>query len=92
MKRTLASIVVLAAAAGCASPSPAPQMDGSFGDAVKRNVAAQTLDPAAGRNAPPLTGIDGKSGALAMERYHDSFKAPPKTFNVINIGGAIGGN
>lgn len=89
MKPTFALILVSSLVAGCASTDLAPNADAAFGDAVRHNVAAQTLDPAAGRKSAPVVGIDATAGTLAMERYHDSFKAPPQTFNVINIGGAI---
>lgn len=90
MKRTLVLALSALVVAGCTST--APRADAGFGDAVRSNVAAQTLDPAAGKRNDPVVGLDGRAGKLAVERYHDSFKAPPKTFEVINIGGAIAGN
>jgi hypothetical protein len=32
-----------------------------------------------------VSGLDGKAGKESMDRYDESFKTPPKTFNVINI-------
>ena len=72
---------------GCASTSPL--MDAKFGDAVRQARSAQTLNPNASANRTPVVGIDAKSGAAALERYQDSFRAPPKTFEVINIGGGF---
>jgi len=36
-------------------------------------------------------GLDAQAAVKAQDRYQDSFKAPPKTFEVINIGGALSG-
>jgi hypothetical protein len=76
--------------AGCASTTPV--LDANFGNAVRQARTAQTLNPEASSNRDPVLGIDGQAGAAALDRYHESFKTPPKTFEVINIGGAITGN
>lgn len=70
---------------GCTSTTPV--VDSHFGEAVRAARAAQTLNPQASANRNPVMGLDGKSGATAVERYQDSFKTPPKTFEVIGIGG-----
>lgn len=76
--------------AGCVSTTPA--LDATFGDAVRQARAAQTLNPNASANRDPVMGVDGKAGSAAQDRYHESFRTPPKTFEVINIGGALSGN
>jgi hypothetical protein len=75
---------------GCTSVSP--QYDAKFGDAVRTARQAQVLNPTAPPNGDPALGIDGKAAVNALDRYQDSFKTPPKTFEVINIGGALSGN
>lgn len=70
--------------AGCASTTPVA--DSHFGEAVRAARASQTLNPQASANRDPVKGIDGRSAASAMDRYHDSFRAPPKTFEVLGIG------
>ena len=75
--------------AACASTTP--QLDAVFGDAVREARTAQTLNPKASENTDPVLGIDGKAGASAQQRYQESFQAPPRTFEIINIGGAITG-
>lgn len=75
--------------AACASTTP--QLDAAFGSAVREARTAQTLYPRASENTDPVLGIDGKAGASAQQRYQESFQAPPKTFEIINIGGAITG-
>lgn len=86
--RTIATAAV-ATLAGCAGTTPT--LDARFGEAVRLARAQQTLNPDAARNPDPVAGLDGRAARSAMERYQDSFKAPPPTFNVINIGGNIAG-
>lgn len=79
-KLTAASCAALLTA--CASTTPV--LDANFGNAVRQARSAQTLNPNASANRDPVLGIDGQAGAAAQERYQESFKAPPKTFEVIN--------
>jgi hypothetical protein len=94
MKRTISRGVALAMLAivlsACAVPTT-PNYDANFGEAVRQARAVQTLNPEASRNTDPVAGIDGQAAATAIDRYHDSFKAPPKTFDVFNIGGQLMG-
>jgi hypothetical protein len=73
---------------GCAV---SPDYDAKFGDAVRTARLAQTLHPGAAANRDEALGLDGRSAGSALERYQDSFKAPPPSFEVINIGGALSG-
>lgn len=83
--------VVALALTGCASSTPV--LDASFGQAVRDARAAQTLNPkASAENTQPALGIDGKAASEAQKRYVDSFKQPPRTFEIINIGGSITGD
>ena len=82
----LATLAVLLA--GCAIPAT-PSYDAKFGEAVRQAQALQTLNPEAGKNADPVTGIDGESGKAAIDKYQESFRAPPRTFEVFNIGGGL---
>jgi len=65
-----------------------PRFDKQFGAAVRANVAAQTLDPAAGANRNPAVGMDGHTAVNVHGRYQDSFKAaePPVQPLIINNG------
>lgn len=80
--------LLLGLMAGCASVTP--NYDAKFGDAVRAALHAQTLNPGASANNDPVLGLDGKAAVNALERYQESFKAPPKTFEVTNIGGSSG--
>ena len=92
MKRTIPGVAVLAACAallgGCAIPAT-PSYDAKFGEAVRQAQALQTLNPDAGKNTDPVTGIDGQSGQAAVDRYQQSFQAPPRSFEVFDIGGTV---
>jgi hypothetical protein len=83
------AIALVVLVTGCASVSP--NYDAKFGDAVRAAQSAQTLHPGAGANPDTALGLDGGSAGNALGRYQDSFKAPPKTFEVIDIGGALTG-
>ncbi len=89
-------IAAAAAAATCAlllgacsalSPVETRELDARFGDAVRQARAQQTLYPEAGRNTDPVTGIDGVAAQNTIEEYQKSFQEPPRTFNVLGIGG-----
>jgi hypothetical protein len=73
---------------GCASTTP--QYDARFGEAVRHNLQAQTLAPAAGQDGPAAAALDASSARAAVQRYRDSFKAPPPVVNVINLGTGSG--
>ena len=90
MKTRLLTLLVLAPLwlAGCASTTP--EYDKRFGDAVRLARQQMTINPEAGNRADPVAGLDGPSAREAVQRYQDSFKAPPPVNNVINIGGAVG--
>lgn len=91
LTRTTLVLGAVFALTACASSSPV--LDASFGNAVREARAAQTLNPrASAENTQPALGIDGKAASEAQKRYVDSFKAPPKTFEIINIGGSITGD
>lgn len=76
--------------AGCASPTT-PLLDASFGQAVRATRQAQTQQPAPPESALSGQGMDGKAAVNLIERYQDSFKTPPKTFEIFNSGGAGSG-
>ena len=81
--RLLLTTVVLGLASqlsGCGSTTP--ELDAKFGDAVRAAREAQTLNPGASANKDPVLGLDGKAAVQAQERYEDSFKSPPKTFEI----------
>lgn len=88
-RATCMPLVMVVAALSSACASTTPQLDAVFGDAVRQARTGQTLNPKASENTDPVLGIDGKAAATAQQRYQESFQAPPKTFEVINIGGAI---
>lgn len=80
---------LMLALSACASTTP--NYDSHFGEAMLAARAQQTIDPRAALNPALADGLDGQSAREAINNYYDSFKAPPSTFNVINIGGSIAG-
>lgn len=76
--------------AGCASNTP--NLDAHFGQAVLAARAQQTINPQASLSATPTYGVDGRAAREATLRYYDSFKTPPPTFPVINIGNSMTSN
>lgn len=82
------SVVLLA---GCGSLSP--NVDRHFGDAANTAKVSQIANPDAGKKATPPQGLDGVAAVEAVGRYQKSFKTPPPTTNVFNIGvGSSGGS
>ena len=91
LKRNLicGSLAVLGLS-GCASTTP--QLDSAFGRTVNQAKVQQTLNPGAASTANPV-GLGGTPARESIERYHDSFRAPPPTFEIIfgTAGGASSG-
>ncbi len=88
----LVALVTLAASAGalwgCAAGgiSASPNYDARFGAATRVTLAQQTADTAAGqRNGQKVPPADGKAVRESVDRFVDSFRAPPPN-NVIQIG------
>lgn len=82
--------VGFAALSGC-STTTTPHLDSKFGHAVNAAKAQQTLNPEASKNTDPVAGIGGTPAKESIDRYHDTFKAPPPTFDVITINSGSGG-
>ncbi len=76
---------------GASCSTVTPNYDARFGDAVRDARKKMTINPNAGKNGDPVTGMDGRASREAMHQYQESYKAPPPAVNVINIGGQIGG-
>jgi hypothetical protein len=86
--KTMIAALMAATAAACASPTP--HFDQQFGFAVNSAKAQQTINPEASRNTDPVAGIDGRAADSAIDEYQNTFRSPPPTFPVINIGGGGG--
>jgi len=91
MRKKSTSVIVagLGLLAGCVAIHP--EVDQRYGQAITAARDAQTFNPQASRNPNAVSGIDGRAAKETMDRYVDSFKSPPPTTNVINIGGGLGG-
>ena len=70
-----AALVLLACGAqGCISTTP--HWDSQFGAATRANLAAQTIDPAAGNIRHPAAGLSGPAARAAIDNYERSFAQP----------------
>ena len=83
-----ALLSLLSLLAGCAATTT-PVLDSHFGESVALLKAQQIMYPDAYRNTDPVSGMDGKSGVSAYQRYQKSFAAPEPQPNVFTIG--VGG-
>ncbi len=84
-KSTGVVVAGLGLLAGCVAIHP--QVDQRYGQAVTAARDAQTFNAQASRNPKAVSGIDGMAAKETMDRYVETFKAPPPTMNVINLGG-----
>jgi hypothetical protein len=58
-----------------------------WGDSFKSAKANQILNPEAGKNLQPVTGLDGRAAEIVLEKYREDFKRPPpRTVYSISIG------
>jgi hypothetical protein len=89
MHRSNGALAILLLTAACASP--APNVEANFGQAVTSAKARQTLDANASANTDPVAGIGGVPAKESVDRYNNSFKAPPPTFVIINAAPSGGG-
>jgi hypothetical protein len=88
-KKIIATVAAFGLMAGCVSIHP--EVDHRYGDAVRAATRAQIINPDGVRPPANASGIDGMAAKEAMDRYVNSFKEPPPTINVINIGGSLSG-
>ena len=86
-KSITAMLSMLGLVAGCVAIHP--EVDSRAGDAVTAAKSAQTLNPRPSRDPNAISGIDGRAAKESMDRYVESFRSPPPTMNVINIGGPL---
>lgn len=86
-----AALATIAGTAGCVSTTPV--YDKHFGLAVRTVRAMQTLNPDAGSDANPGTGLDGRAVTAAMDRYNGSYRSPQPDTNGFTVGlGAMTGS
>lgn len=78
---------------GCASVSGQRDslLDKNWGRSFETAKYNQTVNPEAGKNPGPLTGLDGTASENNRERYLNSFSRedPPTIYN-LNIGNLTG--
>jgi hypothetical protein len=88
MRTPLLAVCGLALAA-CATP-PGPN-DPGFGEAPRRNILIQAVNP---EGAPPLAfdpGFDGDRALIAIDRYKADKVKRPEGIETTTVGGGGGG-
>lgn len=83
----LAIPLLLSLLTGCATVTP--NYDAKFGDALRTAKHDMMINPDAGKNPDPASGMDGNAAREAITQYQGTFKTPPPAINVINIGGSL---
>lgn len=78
--------VIALASVLTACVEPAPRYEAEFGNATRATLNAQIINPDAGNNPDPVTGLDGRAARDAINSYQKSFAQPVPTENVFNIG------
>jgi len=79
-------VPVMFSIGGC---SATPDFDSKFGYAVNAAKAQQTINRDAALNTDPVAGIDGTPAKHSIDRYHDTFKAPPPSFEIFLGGSSV---
>lgn len=77
--------LLLSLLVACASNNT-PELDQKFGQAVRSTMAAQVINPNGTATHDPVANIDAAAAIGAQQGYQDSFKTPPKTFDVFGGG------
>lgn len=87
--------LALTVAAGCTPPTPEP-IATPFGEAVRKNIIVQVVNP---EGPPPLAqdpGFDGSRAALMQRRYQADKVEEPRELTTSTVilggGGGDGGN
>ena len=85
MKFRLLCLAGAAALASCATQAPAPMTeDPTFGQAVAAAKSRHLLYATKQQPRWDGTGMEGNAAVESVQRYWESFKAPPPTFVIIN--------
>lgn len=74
-------------ATGCAMPPNAQEPP--MGETVSLTMAQQVMNPAAGANRDPVSGLDGQAAKSGYDAYQKAYRAPVPQQNVFTIG--VGG-
>ena len=78
----LTTVVFVPIAFGIAGCNAAPNFDSHFGYAVNTAKAQQIINPDAALNSAPVVGLDGTPAKNSIDRYQNTFKEPPPTFEI----------
>lgn len=89
----MALITALAILSGCGghllslSGKEQTMLEENWGRSFETAKYSQILNPEAGKNSEPVTGLDGPAAKENMEKYRQAFKEkPPTSINVFQLG------
>lgn len=86
IQATATALMVLLVLAGCMSPTP--HLDKHWGRSQAAATYSQALNPDAGKDATPVTGLEGDRAVRADEQYSETFEtAQPRPVYNINMPG-----
>jgi hypothetical protein len=86
LQATTTALLALLVLAGCTSPTP--HLDRNWGRSFEAAKYSQTLNPDAGREVTPVTGMQGERAERADEQYSKTFEtAQPRPVYNINLPG-----
>lgn len=80
-------IAIALMATGCAMPFGA--QEAPMGASVSLTMAQQVMNPTAGTNNNPVTGMDGQAAKSSYDAYQKTYRAPLPQQNTFTIG--VGG-
>lgn len=89
MRYTLLGVAVAMSLAGCeTTQEPAqPTLSPTFGNAVKASMAAQVVNPEAGKDEQPAPPLEGQKAEKAMKDYRGEEGKAPADRILIDVGG-----
>lgn len=86
IQATATALTALLVLAGCMSPTP--HLDKNWGRSQETAKYSQALNPDAGKDATPVTGLEGDRAVRADEQYSETFEtAQPRPVYNINMPG-----
>jgi len=85
MKKYIISLMVVLLA-GCADWSSKPErVDNNFGKSVRSMVAAQTLNPTAGKNTSAILQGDGQRASNIIKTYRNDVTIPQQARETLEL-------
>jgi hypothetical protein len=83
----IAALSIFSACQGTGAWRGETLLEKNWGKSFESAKKNQILNPDAGKNLDPVTGLDGEAADMNMEKYRESFKEkPPQQTYDVNLG------